>query len=311
MQKLKQELLGILRSAKNPKSVEAEADQILFQAFRLQSPTLRSPGAKISDLHRLLAEEKIRVDQTVRAEAIRLARARAQGQLLQHLLQHQYFLNHEYLVNDAVLVPRPETEILVDAAIRLIEEKITRAGQFKFAELGLGSGIISSEILAYFKNSRGCASEASAQAIAVAHQNFDTILGSRWGERLQIFEPQNESVGFEIFESQAPFDFIFSNPPYVSVQDEIESEVLAHEPHAALFPSVTPGEQENPNYFYENFLRVAPQILAPAGIAFFEIPHERAEVLAHAFKNAGFSRVNLHPDLTGRPRVLIAQKKAN
>ena len=305
MLKLKQELIQILSSADHPKSIDAEAEQILFYVLRSHFPKI----LKISDLHLLQESGALKINTSAKNEAIRIANARSKGAILQHLLEHQYFYEHEYFVNDAVLIPRPETEILINTAVQSIQEQKTSQEKFTFAELGLGSGILSIEILAHFKNASGFASEQSPQAIAVAHQNLDKILEKNWAQRFQILEPENASIGFEVFIPHAPFDFIFSNPPYVSVKDEIEEEVLEHEPHSALFPRVPDGEQENPNFFYENFLLHAGQILAPGGLAFFEVPHERADIILNKFEQAEFSRVSLVQDLTGRPRVLVAQNK--
>ena len=298
MLSLKVSLTTILDTAKDAKSSDAESDLILFHVFRQENPELTNLGQL-----KLISNQKCSPE--MEAEAIRIAYARVDGQPLQHLLGHQFFFEHEYVVNDSTLIPRPETEILVDAAIRFIEK---RHGEdpFVFAELGLGSGVISGEILARFKNAKAYASEVNPLAIALAIQNLEKVLGTPdLDSRIQIHEPANESTGFESFFDKAPFDLVLSNPPYLSVNDEIEIDVIKHEPHLALFPKAT-GEKENPNFFYENFLTHAKTLLKSDGIALFEVPHERAETILHLFHNAGFAKAYLIPDLTGRSRVLQA-----
>lgn len=281
MLRLKEQLIAALASAPRPKSVEAEADLILYHFFRDEMRT----GAPA-------------VTPEIEAAALGIARQRATGIPLQHLLGYQYFYEHEYRVSPAVLIPRPETEILVQAAIGWLRTH----GGGRMGELGLGSGILSAEILHAFPTMTGVASELSPEAQAVARENLETVLGPRWAERLRIVTPPGADTGFEILLPEGPYDLIVSNPPYVARHDEIEEEVLKHEPHLALFPDAA-APARDPNHFYLNFLRHARALLAPGGAAFLEIPHERADFLAELPLTEGL-RAELIPDLTGRSRVL-------
>jgi release factor glutamine methyltransferase len=281
MLRLKQQILNELRAAPRPKSVEAEAELILYHFFRNEMKT----GAP-------------QVTPDIETQALEIARRRATGIPLQHLLGYQFFYEHEYRVSPAVLIPRPETEILVQAAIGWVR---THGGR-RLGELGLGSGILSAEILHAVPGMTGVASELSLDAQSVTRENLATVLGPTWNERLKILTPLEPSIGFEILLPEGPFDLIVSNPPYVSHFDEIEEEVLRHEPHLALFPDAS-GAHRDPNAFYLNFLQHARALLAPQGAAFLEIPHERADFLATLPLTAGL-HAELIPDLTGRSRVL-------
>ena len=299
MNELKNKILEIFKQAGKVKSPEAEADQILFHVFRKAIPSVQS----FSDLQlesSVFALDPITAT-AIELEAIQIARSRVAGAPLQHLLGYQYFFEHEYQVSPSVLIPRPETEILISAVIEACNSRFQNRPCI-FAELGLGSGILSSEILAHFSSSRGFASEASAAAAALARKNLTSVLGTEWSSRLQILVPEDPSVGFEIFKNDEKFDLILSNPPYVSRRDEIEKEVLDFEPHLALFPAGN-HSQENPDYFYENFIKNADLLLNQNGIAFFEVPHERAETLMRKFVAAGFVTETI-VDLNQRPRVL-------
>ena len=306
MLSLKKKILDLFAEHKHEKSPEAEANLILFNTFRQKYPI-----QKYSDIFTERSAAKYPLTSEIEAEAMKMARERVKGIPLQHITGNQFFFEHDYTVNSNVLIPRQETEILISQVVEYAK-KTWKSLPFRFAELGLGSGILSTEILFRFKNSVGLASEVSPQAIALSRQNLDRIVGiGNWEDRFSIVEPGDSHLGFEVFEDYRPMDLIVSNPPYVSVNDEIEEEVLRHEPHTALFPmlgAANEGEKENPNFFYENFLHHHKKILKPDGIAFFEIPHERAPAIEHEFKNAGFTRVSLIADLTGRPRVLVAQK---
>ena len=307
MLNLKKKILDYFSEHGHEKSPEAEVKLILFNAFRNKYQVLN----KFSELFTEKSAAKFPLTQEIEEDAMRMASERIKGIPLQHITGNQFFFEHDYSVNSHVLIPRPETEIIISNIIDHIK-KTWMNTPFRFAELGLGSGILSTEVLSHFKKSIGIASEISSQAIAMARQNLDTIIGvGNWEDRFSIIEPGDTHIGFEVFEEYRPMDIIFSNPPYVSVNDEIENEVLRYEPHTALFPMIgaaNEGEKENPNYFYENFLSHHHKILKPDGIAFFEIPHERADAIQHEFQNAGFSKIGLVDDLTGRPRLLIAQK---
>lgn len=296
MLKLKAKILAILNHSKYKKSPEAEANLILLHAYKTEIPQLDS----FSDLVLRNPKETPSVEIT----ALSIANQRATGIPLQHLLGVQFFYEHEYAVDDSTLIPRPETEILVQAAIQWLEKE--RGSQsFNFAELGLGSGVIATEILSHFKNASAVASELSSRAITLAKKNLFSILGDAAHSSVRILEPTHSDSGFEIFLDHAPFDLVISNPPYVSRADPIEEEVAKYEPRSCLYPE-TDGPIEQPNYFYENFILHSKTLLKPNGIAFFEVPHERAQALAQIFKNAGFLSVQLIPDLTGRNRVLRA-----
>ncbi len=296
MLKLRAQVLAILEKSPYRQSIEAEADLILFHVMRREYPHIKN----LSDLRTL----ELKPSSKASMDAIFFANDRAAGVPLQHVLGEQYFFNHDYQVNASTLIPRPETEILVHEAIQYAAETYGDI-PFRFAELGLGSGIISAELLCHFKNATAVASELNPDAIQLAKQNLKNIVGESFAQRIQIIETPAASVGFELFTHFEPFQLILSNPPYVSSLDEISQEVLQNEPGRALFPERI-GGHDNPDYFYENFLAHGQKILAPGGTAFFEVPHERAQSILVKFKNTGFNNVTLIPDLTGRDRVLQA-----
>ncbi len=309
MLNLKKKIIELFAQHGHEKSPEAEANLILFNAFRNKYQTIQ----KLSEIYTERSASRFPLTKEIEQDAMRMAGERVKGIPLQHVTGNQFFYEHDYKVNANVLIPRQETEILIREVINYTKKTFGNK-PFRFAELGLGSGILSSEILFHFKNALGLASEVSPQAIALARDNLDHIMGvGNWEDRLSIIEPGDSHIGFEIFEDYKPMDIIISNPPYVSVNDEVEAEVLRHEPHTALFPMIggaaNAGEKENPNFFYESFLHHHQKILKPDGIAFFEVPHERASSIQHEFRNAGFRLIMLVNDLTDRPRVLIAQKK--
>jgi release factor glutamine methyltransferase len=281
---LKAELEGILKDSRGPsaQSFEAEARIILFHFFK------GHPNE-----HEITPE--------IEQAALMLAKRRAEGFPLQYLLGYQYFYAHEYEVSTATLIPRPETEILVDSAIRWAREQQLKE-PIQFAELGLGSGAISIELLAHLPGSQSFATEISSAAREVALRNLDRIMGPNAHSRLKITQPVEAQRSYEPFFPHGPFDLFISNPPYLLTSDEISSDVRNHEPSIALFPSALSSELDA-NYYYQEFARHARHLLKPNGAAFFEIPHERADTIQSLWSAAGLQTEVIF-DLTGRPRVL-------
>ncbi|MBU6153977.1 MAG: peptide chain release factor N(5)-glutamine methyltransferase [Bdellovibrionales bacterium] len=296
MQALKARIIEILSASPHAKSPEAEAEQILFHVFRMSNQSIQKP----SDLS---TQDPIpNAAQTL--EALHVAEDRSKGVPLQHLLGYQFFYSHEYRVDASTLIPRPETEILVDEALRYLKKREIPGG-FRFAELGLGSGIISCEILSHFPSCSGVASELNVDAISLAKMNLEQHLGPDFESRFQILHSPSPATGFELLSPHGPFDLVLSNPPYLSFQDEIEKEVRLHEPKNALFPIDESGPLD-PMFFYLNLRENCQILLKPSGAVFLEVPHERAGSIEHFFSSNGIYETRLIPDLTGRSRVLFA-----
>ena len=286
-------------------SPASEARLICFYLLRRLFPKTALSPSKLTDVDPLIAilyadPARAALLEEFERSAVSIAEQRAGGRLLQHLLGQQFFLNHDYLVSPSVLVPRPETEILVTHAIEWAKVVSSQRQKVRFAELGLGSGVISCEILAAIPEASGVASEQSADATIIAKENLLAVAGKGFEQRLQLLMAPSSDTGFEIFLPHSPFDLIISNPPYVSPEDQIEAQVLREEPHSALFAF------SSVNAFYENFATHGRNLLRSGGRAFFEIPHERSEELGEMFNAAGFRALTL-PDLTGRPRVLMLE----
>lgn len=287
MHTLKQKLLALVP--------EHEATLILFHV-------LRKTNSNIKNLSDLIVHAPTPTAEQAEV-AVRIGKDRAKGFPLQHLLGTQFFLNHEYFVNSSTLIPRPETEILASAILEAAQKRFQNKQSFRFAELGLGTGILSIELLAAFSGAGGVASELNPGAITLAEKNLKAILGNSWSSRFQIVAASDPLEGFEALLSRGPYDLVISNPPYVSREDEIEEQVLDHEPAAALFPL-----NDDANFFYDNFLRYAPKLLTRDGVAFFEVPHERAEIILKSFVQNGFTGSQLISDLTGRSRVIEVKR---
>jgi release factor glutamine methyltransferase len=281
-------------------TIETESEQMVIGAFRKASGRGRTFGR--NDLY-------VRVMDVFPKEAgellVVMANRRAHGEPLQYLLGYQYFLNHEYEVTPAVLIPRPETEILVYEVTQTLK-RIFEQPKLGI-EIGVGSGCISIELLKLFPTLTMIGTESSPGAADVARRNAEKILGPDYAARFDLRLVRDPKEVFEPLED-APWlrggraDFIVSNPPYLLDATEVDAEVLNHEPKLALF-----APAGDPLYFYRKILEGAEAFLKPSGYVFFECPHERIDRIGTLFgpdwKVEGFR------DLNERPRVLRAEWK--
>jgi len=229
-----------------------------------------------------------------------ILRERKKNYPLQYLFSYQFFLNHEYEVNPSVLIPRPETELLVKEVFAHYPAKSSLCG----LEIGLGSGIISSEILFHYPNLKMLATEVSTEALIVGEKNIYKVIGK---EKATRFQSHLVKKG-EIFPSKTTLevyglDFIVSNPPYLlNHPSEVEEGVSLFEPKVALFP------EEGVNFFYKEIISLSQKILKDGGMVFVEIPHERSKEIERMFLDADFS-VSITKDLSARDRVISAKKR--
>lgn len=282
-------------------SIETESEQLVIGAFRQATGRGRTFGrndlyVRVMDVFPKEAGEKLVV----------MANRRAHGEPLQYLLGYQYFLNHEYEVDTSVLIPRPETEILVYETMQTFKRQIEQPTSG--IEIGVGSGCISIELLKLFPGLFMVATELSEGAMAIANRNADKILGKD-SQRLRVFLSKTQDEVFEPLERNSevlgrsirvPVDFIVSNPPYLASKSEVDEDVLNHEPGTALF-----APEGDPLYFYRKIVEGAEAFLRPNGFLFFECPHERIDGIARLFGKDW--RIEQFKDLTGRPRVIRAE----
>lgn len=232
------------------------------------------------------------------ALTIEMAKKRADGMPLQYLTKSQQFLDHEYFVSKEVLIPRPETECLVLECLKWIES--ANLNSIYGLEVGVGSGCISIELLSNVEKLKMDATDISKEALAIAEKNSKQILRED-AKRLYLKQVNDHDpvVPKQSMDGKK-YDFIISNPPYVSKEDEIDLDVKTYEPSLALYP---PGE--DPNYFYKKIAESAKDSLSSKGMIFLEVPHQRAEEIKSIYEALSMS-TRLVSDLTGKLRILMA-----
>ncbi|HZQ26652.1 MAG TPA: peptide chain release factor N(5)-glutamine methyltransferase [Acidimicrobiales bacterium] len=220
---------------------------------------------------------------------------RATGEPLQYVLGSWGFRSLDLYVDRRVLIPRPETEQVVEVA--LAELRRLEAPKPLVVDLGTGSGAIALAIASEVPTAKVWATDASADALAVARANLAGI--GRAGARVRL----EHGDWFDALPGlvQGRVDLVVSNPPYVADDDELPGEVADWEPAAALKSGPTGLEHVT------LILEAAPLWLTrPAGVVLEIAPHQASEAtrIAH---DAGFTDVVVEPDLAGRARALVAR----
>lgn len=157
-----------------------------------------------------------------RDEMIEMAQRRSENEPLEYITKSVSFYSQEFFIDYGALIPRPETELLIDEVLKYIEDK---KSAFTFAEIGVGSGIISIVLAQHLPNSKFIAVDISEDALKIARENIKRFgLEERIELRLgSLLEPVSEKI-----------DFLVSNPPYIAKNASLESN-LSYEPQNALF----------------------------------------------------------------------------
>lgn len=242
---------------------------------------------------RLLAEPQASVPEPAVRRMARLVEARAARTPMAYLLGEREFWSLRLCVGPGVLVPRPETETLVEAALEALPD---RAARLRILDLGTGSGCLLLALLHEYPNAVGLGVDRSAEALAIAAANARTL--GLAGRALFVRGDWGRALG-------GSFDLIVANPPYVAT-DELRAlapEVVRHEPVAAL--------DGGPDGFdaYRALLPDLLRLRAPAGLACLEIGAGQEPALRALFEAAGLD-VSARPDLAGIPRCLVLRGRA-
>lgn len=220
---------------------------------------------------------------------------RLAGEPLQYVLGEWSFRTLDLMVDPRVLIPRPETEAVVEIA--LAEMDRLRVEQPVVADLGTGSGAIAFSVATERPRARVWATDVSADALAVARANLVGI--GTPGARVTVVE----GSWFEALpdDLRGGVNLVVSNPPYVAADDELPAEVADWEPPGALIPGPTGLEA------IEVIVAQAPAWLTRPGVLVVEIAPTQVDAVIALAEAAGFAEARVAPDLWGRPRALVAR----
>jgi len=221
---------------------------------------------------------------------------RAAGEPLQYLTGHQEFWKADFLVTPAVLIPRPETEHLIEQVLALIQQ-YPLGPRLKFIDVGTGSGAIAITLARELPQAEVHAVDLSPAALEVARCNAE-----RLGARVHFAQSDLLACFLDVPENDPSFDFVVSNPPYVGLneQDKVQEVVKRHEPPMALFAG------DDGLDVIRRLIPLAFQALRPVGWLLMEIGYTQSEAVMAML--ADWHNVHAVADLAGIPRVIIAQR---
>lgn len=217
-----------------------------------------------------------------------LVKKRAERIPLQYITGTQEFMGLEFKVNPHVLIPRQDTEILVETALGVLGQDM------KVLDLCTGSGCIIISLMHFSKGISGFGSDISKQALLTAKENA------------KANEVEVEWMRSDLFQNiTGTFDVIVSNPPYIpsGVIDTLMPEVRDFEPVEAL------DGHEDGLFFYDKIIRESNGYLNTGGYLIFEIGHDQGEAVSAMMKQAGFEQVRVIRDLSGLNRVVCGRKE--
>lgn len=218
---------------------------------------------------------------------------RAGGEPLQYLTTHQEFFKLDFEVTPDVLIPRPETELIVETALELLKDDPAPY----FADIGTGSGCIAISMLQDLPGARAIATDVSPAALRVAQRNAER---HRVTDRLVLLE----SDCFSALDANASFTLIASNPPYVSA-DELKAvqREVSYEPRAAL------AAGSDGLAVIRRLLREAPPFLRPGGYFVFEIGFGQSQAVQRLVDRRVWKLIEIREDLQRIPRTFLLQGK--
>lgn len=232
-----------------------------------------------------------------------------QQQPIQYILGETDFFGLKFKVNENVLIPRQETEELVDWVIRSVTSSTSNSlstdsveKTINILDIGTGSGCIAISLAKNLSNAEVFALDVSEKALEVAKQNAESNEVEIQFLKADILNVKaNSSLWEDVASRQMGFDIIVSNPPYVRNLEkaEIKPNVLDNEPHLALFV-----DDDDPLRFYKAITDFAVDNLKPNGVLFFEINQYLGDETKQLLLDANFEAVELRQDLNGNDRML-------
>ena len=284
-----------------PKLTVTQARRALAAEFRtagLDSPELDARilvGHALGLDHAALAAAAARSIDAHQAAAIAaLARRRLKREPVARILGSKEFWSLPLRIDAATLVPRPESETVVETALAAIDAGGQRSRALRIADLGTGSGALVLALLAELPNAFGVGTDTSLRALLVARDNARNLGLPR---AAFLCCDMTAALG-------GPFDLIVSNPPYVASPDiaALAPEVRDFDPRAAL-----DGGPDGLDC-YRTIAATAPALLAPGGMVVVELGAGQIQAVAALFSAAGLAPAPPRTDLNGVPRALLARK---
>ena len=207
---------------------------------------------------------------------------------IEYILGYTYFCGNKIYVDENTLIPRNETEEVVEEAIRVINE----FGHKKILDLASGSGAIAISVKNVLPHLDITGSDISLGALTMARRNANSL-----GVNVNFVE---SDVLERFIENEEKFDMIISNPPYVSPDYVLPNKIIEHEPKIALYA------KENGLYYYKKIMEDAKKVLNPNGTIVFEIGYDQAEAIQRLAKEIlNDYKITIKKDISNNDRIVV------
>lgn len=242
----------------------------------------------------IFLNRKLQLSGEEEEEYFTLIELRRKKMPVKYILGECEFMGLNFNVREGVLIPRPDTEVLVEEVL----DKIKEEGYIKICDVCCGSGAIGLSIGNYIKNSQIYCCDISEVAIEVTKENIDKF---NLNSRVQVFK--SDLLDEPIKESKL-FDVIVSNPPYIrkNVIPTLMEDVKNYEPYIALC-----GGEDGLD-FYRKITKQSLNVLKKSGLLVFEIGYDQGEEVGNILKDNGFSNIKLIKDLAGLSRTVVGTR---
>ncbi len=217
------------------------------------------------------------------------------GTPIQYLMNKAFFMGLEFFVDKNVLIPRPETELLVSEIEKLAKNILKIKETVSILDIGVGSGCIDIVLAKNIEKAQVLGVDISQEALKIAEKNAQKheIVDKITFLKSDIFENVNNK-----------FDLIVSNPPYISPKQkkDLQKEVLEHEPHLALFTEDNEGVE-----FYKEIILQSKKYLNTGGYIAFELGINQSQIVKDFFEKEGFKDIEIVKDFNDIDRIIIAR----
>ena len=249
--------------------------------------------------HQLLIDKDKQLSDSQKEKLYQITERLKQAEPIQYILEKSDFYGLEFKVNKNVLIPRPETEELVERIVKYVKSNKADADKLNILDIGTGSGCIAITLASELPQAKVTAVDISEEALHVAQTNAQS-------NQVNITFKKVDILSNEAYASiPEAYDVIVSNPPYIMEKEKeaMHSNVLTHEPHLALFVP-----DHDPLRFYKAIARLAKEKLNKGGKLYFEINAQCGNETVAMLQEEGFENVQLLQDIFGKNRITEATK---
>ena len=261
-----------------------------IKSFKLDSELLLAKALNVSREEVLLNLDKI-ICQTDIKKYNYYLNLRNQYKPIAHIFKYKFFWKYKFFVNKDVLIPRPETELIIEQILKVLPKKSKKS----ILEIGTGSGCIAISLIRERPNCRIVAIDKSLKAIKVAKKNAEI---HQVGKKVNFL-----NIDVDKYFSNK-YDIIISNPPYITNSEllSLDKDVKLNEPKIALSGGFSGLE------IFFKIINKCNRLLKNNGMLILEIGHKQGNKLKQYLKSKGFNKIKIYKDLSGKNRCLVSTK---